>query len=101
MIVILNPASEVEEVVQNVRTILATVKGSVPLDREFGLSCTMLDSPLPSAEAVMTAEIIEALAKYEPRAEPVSVIYEADHLTGKLAPKVTIRIIPSGGLIDV
>ena len=32
------PASTTAEIIQNVRTILATRKGDVPLDREFGLS---------------------------------------------------------------
>ena len=30
------PATKIEEILQNVRTILGTVKFSVPLDREFG-----------------------------------------------------------------
>lgn len=99
--VILDPASDVEEAVQNVRTILATLKGTVPLDRNFGVNCIMLDAPQPAAEAAMTADIIEAITKYEPRAKPVNVQFAIDHLTGKLAPKVYILISPGGGLIDV
>ena len=33
----LAPATKIEEILQNVRTILGTVKFSVPLDREFGI----------------------------------------------------------------
>ena len=32
----LAPESEVAEILQNVQTIISTVRGSVPLDREFG-----------------------------------------------------------------
>ena len=41
-----NPASVVAEVLQNVRTILSTRKGSVPLDRDFGISWEYLDRPI-------------------------------------------------------
>lgn len=100
MSVILDPASELEEVIQNVRTILATPRGTVPLDRAFGILGAALDDPLPAARAAMTSDIIEAIAKYEPRAEPISVSYEMDNLSGRLLPTVTIRLI-SGELINV
>lgn len=32
------PSSEIAEILQNVRTILTTRLGSVPLERDFGLS---------------------------------------------------------------
>ena len=37
------PTSEREEILQNVRTILATRKGSVPLDRDLGITWEHLD----------------------------------------------------------
>ena len=36
------PSDEVREILQNVRTILSTRKGSVPLDRDFGLTWPFL-----------------------------------------------------------
>ncbi|MEN6371904.1 MAG: GPW/gp25 family protein [Armatimonadota bacterium] len=99
--VIINPSSEVEEIIQNVRTILATAKGSVPLDREFGVLNTVLDDPLPSAQAAMTSDIIDAITKYEPRAEPVSVTYEPDNSTGRMTARVAIRITPGGETVYV
>lgn len=101
MNVILEPASEVEEIVQNVRMILATPKGSAPLHRAFGVSATALDSPLPAAQAQLTADFIEAVARFEPRAEPVNVSFELDNLTGNLTPRMTIRITTEAELVNV
>ena len=36
---------------QEIRTALATRKGSVPLDRDFGLSWELIDLPLPESPA--------------------------------------------------
>jgi phage baseplate assembly protein W len=87
------PASIQAEVLQNVRTILATRVGSVPLDRNFGLSWHYLDKPMPVAQARMQQEVIERIRKYEPRAVVVSVGVEPGNaVEGELRPKVRIRI---------
>lgn len=83
----------VEEILQNVRTILATPKGSVPMDRSFGLDMSMLDAPLPIARIKMTAAIMEAVRQNEPRAQVTKVEYEEDHMTGRLLPKVKVMIV--------
>lgn len=90
-----NPANVVAEVLQNVRTILSTRKGSVPLDRDFGISWEYLDRPIDVAQMLMRSEIIDAVSKYEPRATVESVVFEGsaeDALDGILKPKVTISI---------
>lgn len=80
------------EILQNVRTILSTVKGTVPLDREFGVSATYLDAPIPLAQAKLTAEIITAVHRYEPRVQITGVTYIGDGLDGKLAPEVQVKV---------
>lgn len=85
-------AEGLTEVMQNVRTILSTVRGSVPLDRSFGVDLALLDSPLPIAQAKLSNEIMAAVNKYEPRAQVVQVTYSGDGLDGKLVPKVRLRI---------
>ncbi len=45
------PGDIVTEVIQNVRMILATQKGTVPYDREFGLEWRFLDQPADIARA--------------------------------------------------
>jgi len=87
-----SPATIEEEVLQNVKTILTTVKYSVPLDREFGISATMLDDPMPVAQAKLSAEIVGAIRRWEPRARVVEVKYEGDGMDGILRPKVRLEI---------
>ena len=72
----LAPATVVQEVAQNLRTIFSTRKGEVPLDREFGLSHDMLDRPIPVARMLMQSEVYEAVDKYEPRAVVRSVEFD-------------------------
>ncbi len=85
------PASTVEEILQNVRTIISTVKTSVPLDRDFGIDYSFLDKPTAKAKAMYSSEIIQAVKKYEPRASITSISFSAD-IDGKLTPKVEVSI---------
>lgn len=85
------PANEIEEVLQNVRTILSTVKGSVPLDRDFGIDSSYVDLPMPAAKAKLASEIMEAVKKYEPRATITSVEFEGDE-NGTLRPRIEVEI---------
>ncbi|MGN1149985.1 MAG: GPW/gp25 family protein, partial [Sutterella sp.] len=86
---------EVREILQNVRTILSTRKGSVPLDRDFGLTWEHVDKPLPVAKMLMRSEVIDAIEAYEPRAKVSSVDFEDDEtsaMDGVLKPKVIVEI---------
>lgn len=85
------PADVLTEVIQNVRTICATTKYSVPLDRTFGVNAVMLDRPTPKAMAALQAEIVFAVRKYEPRARVTRVSFEGD-MDGKLIAKVRVKI---------
>ena len=89
------PESEAAEVLQNVRTILSTRRGTVPLDRDFGLSWSYIDKPLPVARMMLKAEIIQALQVYEPRAQVTAVGFQdstEEAMDGILKPIVRIRL---------
>lgn len=85
------PASEVKEILQNVKTIISTTKFSVPLDRDFGISGDLVDTPLPVAQARLSNEIIMAVRKYEPRAKITGISF-AGTSDGKLGVKVEVGI---------
>lgn len=85
------PATVSEEVVQNVRTILATAVGTVPLDRDFGVDADALDLPTPSAQAKIAADVVAKIARYEPRARVVRVAWRGD-ADGRLRPRVEVEI---------
>lgn len=89
------PASEAAEVLQNVRTILSTRRGTVPLDRDFGLSWSYIDRPLPVARMMLKAEIIQALQVYEPRAQVTAVDFQdstEEAMDGILKPIVRLKL---------
>ena len=86
------PKSALEEIAQNVRMILTTMKKTVPMDREFGVDGGLIDLPVAAAQARMTAEIVDAVHRYEPRARVVSVGYEGSEQEGELQAKVRIEI---------
>ena len=89
---------------QEIRTALATRKGSVPLDRDFGLSWELIDLPLPESRPLLVAEIGRGLERCVPRIKVKSVTFRTDTsgaADGKLTPVVTVEIREghgSGGL---
>ena len=90
-----SPGSEAAEILQNVRTILLTRKGSVPLHRDLGLSWAYVDRPLSVAQMLMRSEIVEAVETYEPRAKVKSIEFkgsQTDSIDGILRPVVTVSI---------
>lgn len=88
------PATEAEEIIQNVKMILTTFKGSVPMDRAFGLSVDVLDLPIKAAQSRLTAEVVNAVAEFEPRAKVRGVAFNSDEvLDGILGAVVSIELI--------
>lgn len=85
-------ATGVEEILQNVYMILNTPKGSVPLNRSFGLDLSPLDMPIEIAKNLMTSNILEALQDFEPRATLIKVEYIQNHEIGKLEMKVRVKL---------
>lgn len=85
------PGNELEEILQNVRTILTTMKGSVPLDRDFGLDGSVLDRPVNALRAVLTTNIIEAVEQYEPRVKVTQVSFSGNVDEGVVIP--TVRVV--------
>ncbi|EON70392.1 hypothetical protein [Lysinibacillus sphaericus] len=85
-------ATGVDEILQNVAFIMATAMMSCPLDRVFGWDMTVIDAPINIAKARITAKLIEAINKFEPRALIESIEVTGDGLVGSLKPKVKVKI---------
>ncbi|GHU78850.1 hypothetical protein AGMMS49992_30170 [Clostridia bacterium] len=88
-------AAGVEEILQNVRMILTTPIFSVPLDRLFGLDFSMLDQPMPMAQARLSEEIFKSLRKYEPRVDILQIDFvqsTAQSLDGHMIPSVRVGV---------
>jgi len=84
--------SGVQEVMQNVKLIIMTRKGTQPLDRNFGISYDFVDSPMPRVRAMIEQEIFMALRRYEPRAVLKQVTWDGDPLSGSVKPNVSIQV---------
>ena len=85
------PTTLQEEVMQNVKTLLTTMKFTVPLDRNLGIIANALDEPTPVAMAKLSSDIIDAINQYEPRCRVTQIFFDGD-IDGKLIPRVRIEI---------
>lgn len=83
----------VKSVVQNIAVLLSTRKGTVPMYREFGLDWRALDKPMPRALQLLRVDIKEAIEEFEPRAQVLSIEFEADASNpGMLISSVEVEI---------
>lgn len=85
-------AEILDEVLRNLKTLFGTVAGTQAGDRDFGLDMSFVDMPLPTAQAMYSAEIIKKTRKYESRAEVQRVEWNTDADKGKIIPRVVISI---------
>lgn len=83
-------ATGMDEIVQNIRTILATIAYSVPLDRAFANRGDFIDAPSPYEAQRRMSYIVDVVEKYEPRVKVSQITFEAlattDAMDGVLAP---------------
>lgn len=87
------PATTTDEIAQNIRVLLETVKYDVPLAREMGIDADYLHKPQPVAETLLYQSIADAIDTYEPRAELVGIEYTEDAESGAIMPVVEVEII--------
>ncbi|EGJ51838.1 GPW/gp25 family protein [Desulfocurvibacter africanus] len=88
-------ATGLTEILQNVRVILGTPKGSVVLDRAFGVDMGWLDAPTPEAKARCAASMVQAVQRYEPRVSVARIDWRNDATDageGRLKPVLRIRV---------
>ena len=85
------PDTELAEILQNVQTIISTMKGTIPLDREFGIDSRVIDLPMHVAQAKLLNEIFQAIKHYEPRVTIEDISFTAT-LEGRLVPKVKVSV---------
>ncbi len=86
----LKPESEKEEILQNLRNIFSTPRGSVPGARSFGTDISFIDRRTGEARTLAIAAIYEA-ARQEPRVQIKDVTFTATDSGGLMA-RVTPEI---------
>ena len=87
----LGEKDRVRAILQNVSCILRTWQTNVPMFREFGLPMSFLDKPMPVASMALIVEVRDAIRKFEPRADVLSVRFSQD-ISGVLTPEVEVSI---------
>lgn len=90
------PETTEESVAQNIRLILSTYKGTVPLNRNLGIDTTFIDMPSNKGLLISKLRIVEAIQKDEPRVEVSSISIEKDEesaLNGDFKIKVEVNIL--------
>ena len=85
----------VEEILQNVATIISSRTGTMPMSRDIGLSWDWLGMPLSRAQPQIVADVANAIAELEPRATLEDVEAETDDWTGEI--KISARVVISDG----
>ena len=86
-------ATGLQGLYQEIYTLLSTRKGSVPLDRDFGVSWDFVDSPINEAKPAIIAELVMQLQKYIPRIKVTGIEFESTpNLNGRLYPKIIFTI---------
>lgn len=97
------PSTVAKEVLQNVRTILDTVVGTVPLERNIGISWDYVGKPMPVAMDMLRVAVNNAISRQEPRAQILSIKFDQPENNiefaeqGILKPRVRIYIDEQGG----
>lgn len=87
----LEPIDEATEIGQNVTALAVTPKGTVPLDRNMGLSMKYIDRPMRIAASMFEAELITAVDDYESRVQVTDVTTEMEEITGRMVPVVEVE----------
>lgn len=91
----LMPENYVEEIIQNIKVIVTTVIGNVPLDRKFGINGNVIDAAQPKGKSMLTINILESVQDYEPRVEISGIEFIEDVKgaeKGILIPKLEVKI---------
>ncbi len=79
---------EYADIKQCLETLLSIQAGSQPLDRDLGIDFDgIVGYPSNVARNMLSLEIIEKVARYEPRVEVDSIQFE-DGLDGELCPRI-------------
>lgn len=81
----------VSSILQNIRVLLSTPKGSVPLYRDFGVDMDFVDLPLPAAEQRARVALKESIEQWESRVTVKSISFS--RADGTLVPTVEVEII--------
>ena len=87
-------ATGLAEILQNVRTILMTPKGSQQMDRNFGMDMSYIDRPMNLVINQLISSAMIALSEYEPRAQLEDIKFDISNaMDGGLIATVKLNVL--------
>lgn len=86
------PSSGYEEIMQNIKCLLLTAKGTCFFYRDFGVSTELLDKPLNVAQQKFLAEVVRQVNRFEPRAKVRRIRWQGDGADGTLKPIILLEV---------
>jgi uncharacterized protein len=88
-------ATGLAEILQNVRTILMTPKGSQQMDRNFGMDMSYIDRPMNLVINQLISAAMVALSEYESRVQLEDIAFDTTNsMDGGLIATVKINVSP-------
>ena len=87
-----NERYNINATTQKIKHLLLTPKGTIALERDYGISIDLLDQPSKAACAMLTAEIITEAAEYISEISILQVTADADD-NGKVNIKVEWKYV--------
>ncbi|MFM1655659.1 lysozyme [Brevibacillus sp. B_LB10_24] len=94
------PATQLEEVKQNIKTIATTALGSAPGSRTIGVEWELVDEPINITKARITGVLMAAIAEQEPRAQITRIDFQeqdaAAGMYGRLVPIIRFILVAEG-----
>lgn len=87
------PETTIEEIQQNVQTIIAIPRGSVPLARTLGIDPNVLDQAGTRGGALYAAALIDTLPQQEPRVRVDRVSFADSGEQGRVEPQIAYTIV--------
>ena len=78
-----------QNLLQQLRLLTSTRKGSVPLDRDLGLDFSFVDRPIGVVRSLYAAKLTEAISKFIPALSIVEINWSGG-ADGHIYPKVVV-----------
>ena len=72
------PETKEDDLVQRIYCLLATVKGTVPCYRDYGLSSEWLHRPINAVQSLYATQVAQALAAYLPDVKLLRIRFDND-----------------------
>lgn len=83
--------SETEDLYKQLNNLLSTRKGTIPINRDFGIDWNVLSQPLDEAESSFVVELMEQIEAYIPELKASEIEFTVEPENGKIIPTITIE----------